>query len=134
MKADRNIINDFQLAILFSANLARIPRTDDPKLYRSTREVAEDILDCTPRMVNEYVLAHGLPQVARDRFYLPDVLNWQNVKLMADRLRCKVQDLKSFGVIDFGLGEGHLLESKVPDGTKAEKQAKQNRRERVSTK
>jgi hypothetical protein len=114
MTPEKDIVNEQQLALLLSANMARIPHVDDPKLFRSTREVAEDFLDCTPRMVNEYVLAYGLRQAGRDLFYLPDVVNWRSVKMVADLMGRKPQDLKVWGVIDFGLGEGHLLEMKVP--------------------
>jgi hypothetical protein len=105
MKNDKNIVNAEQLMIAFSANLLRIPFVDDPKLFRTTREVAEEFLDCSPRMVNEYVNSDSLPQIGKDRFYVPDIMNWMNVRDIAKRFHVKVADLAYLGVVDFTLGD-----------------------------
>ena len=81
-----------------------MPRTSDPELYGSTRYVAQ-MLQVTPQRITQYVLDEGLPKDSRDRFYLPDVVNWEKVRILADWLKMKPQELSRFGFVDFSLGE-----------------------------
>ena len=96
-------LNGGELSIILSVGLVKLSMLADPTLYLSTRKASE-LLDVTPRQVTEYVLSGSLPRISRDRYYLPDLLNWIKVKAIADRLRLKPQDLEGFSFVDFSLG------------------------------
>jgi len=46
----------------------------------------------------------GLKKVGRDRFYIPDVVNWQKVKSFSVLLKKYPQDMGDIGIVDFSLG------------------------------
>jgi hypothetical protein len=102
-----------QLDIVLSANLVRLPTLTDSALYVSTRDVA-NMLNVSPRQVTEYTLAASLPRFSRDKYYLPDVVNWAKVKAIADRLGLKPRDLEGLGYTDFSLG-GEFSGSQIND-------------------
>ena len=96
-------VNELELLIIFCGGLAKLPLIDNEKLYATTNHIA-DILRVTPQRVNQYVTDEGLPKIDRDRFYLPDVSNWKSVKIFADNMKLRPQQMERFLFVDFTLG------------------------------
>lgn len=95
-------ISALGLNVSLNSGLLRLPELADEQLYKDTRQVAE-LLDVTVQRVNQCCNDEGLPKHSRNKFYLPDVLNWQKVKSIAERLHTNPKQLAKFGFVDFTL-------------------------------
>jgi hypothetical protein len=96
-------VNGTQLALCFCGGLAKLPPLSDRELYGTTVDVAR-ILRVTPQRVNQLVALEGLPKIGRDRFYMPDVFNFQNVQLIAERFGKRPLEMNFYSYVDFTLG------------------------------
>ncbi|MGA9363314.1 MAG: hypothetical protein WBW16_03005 [Bacteroidota bacterium] len=109
---DSRKLTALQLSIVLSGGNVKLPTVGDSEFFGSTKDVAE-LLDVTPQRVNQYVSQEGLPKFARDKFYLPEVVNWSTVKTIADILEKKPQEMEHLGLVDFTLGLTAPLELNV---------------------
>jgi hypothetical protein len=101
-------VNASQLTVCFCGGLAKIEPFADPELWGTTAEVAE-MLRVSPRRVRQLVAEEGLPKAERGRFYLPDVFNFQNVRLIAERFGKRPLEMQFFNYVDFTLGRDSPL-------------------------
>ncbi len=85
---------------LLSSGLVKQRPNEGEEHWGTTREVAL-ILGVTTQRVGQYVLDEGLPKAGRDRFYLPDVVNWKKVHIIAEAMGKRPCELEAFGYVDF---------------------------------
>jgi len=97
------LVNAEELLIILNGGLARLPRMKDKALWANTRLVAE-MLKVTPQSISQLCFTEGLPKHDRDRFYIPDVLNWKKVKVFAELTESNPKDFAQHGLVDFSLG------------------------------
>jgi hypothetical protein len=97
-------INEKDVAIILTGGFVKLPRVPDERFWTDTRGVAK-LFSLTPRRVRQLCVDEGLPKQGRDRFYIPDIVNWQKVKFFAELLKVKPKELEEHGVVDFSLGK-----------------------------
>lgn len=100
-------VDGFNMLLTLNSGLLKAPRQNEPELYASTRDVAR-MLGVTPQRVGQYVNDEHLLKAERDRFYLPDVFNWQKAKLIADAMQTPLRELDLYGFVDFTLGNENM--------------------------
>jgi hypothetical protein len=104
-------INEKGVAIILTGGFVKLPRVPDERFWTDTRGVAK-LFSLTPRRVRQLCVDEGLPKQGRDRFYIPDIVNWRKVRFFAKILNVKPNELIDYGVVDFTLGKWWEPETK----------------------
>lgn len=111
--------NELGILIIQTGGLLRLPKMGDDCLYANTKDIAM-MLGVTPQRVNQYCATEGLPKADRNKFYIPEVMNWQKVKAIAEILHVNPRELASYGYVDFTLGDRSAPEINPNVMTKSE--------------
>lgn len=105
----KTLVNAQELLIILNGGLVRLPKLQNKAFWANTRLVAE-MLAVTPQRITQFHFEEGLPKEARDRFYIPDVLNWKKVKFFAELTHRNPKDFAEHGFADFSLGSEEMPE------------------------
>jgi hypothetical protein len=101
--------NEVNLIMTLTGRLVRLPRIREEELYVSTNQMAE-LLRVTPQRVGQLCAVEGLLKADRNRFYLPDIVNWTRVRHIAELLEKNPRELSDWGFVDFTLGDRSMPE------------------------
>jgi hypothetical protein len=102
-------LDELELMLLLFGGLAKLPKPEDSALFVNTQDLA-GILSYTPQRISQLYWGEGLPKARGKTYYLPDVVNWLKVKIIATALSLKPRELANFGLVDFTLGSSSVPE------------------------